>query len=121
MLCRQVWRYLGRYPSPTQYLLLIIFNCNILDIPIVPTFSFITKMAVEACMQLREVRQAVDATDEILMGKISKSHTWLQQFEILSQFLNESTNTGSNHIIQVLIECLQPLKVATSLYQYFLA
>lgn len=78
------------------------------EIPIIPTFSFVTKMAFEACMQLSAVRTAVDVADEILMGKIKGSHTWLQQFEYLSQFLNDSEE--NNQIIQMLIGCLQPLK-----------
>lgn len=81
------------------------------EIPTISTFSFVTKVAFEACIQLSAVRSAVDAADEILAGKIKRSHTWLQQFEYLSQFLNDSTNGEHYPIIQVLIECIQPLKV----------
>lgn len=80
-----------------------------IEIPTIPTFSFVTKMAFEACMQLAPVRTAVDSADEILLGKIKHSHTWLQQFEYLSQFINDYN--GENSIIKLLIECLQPLKV----------
>ncbi|XP_055299760.1 uncharacterized protein LOC129567157 [Sitodiplosis mosellana] len=79
------------------------------EIPTIPTFSYVTKMAFDACMQLSAVRTAVDSADEFLVGKIKGSHTWLQQFEYLSQFLNDY-NEENNQIIKILIECLQPLK-----------
>lgn len=81
------------------------------DIPIIPTFSYVAKIAFDACMQLSAVQCAVDAADEILGGKLKECHTWLQKFECLSQFLTDSDNIELGQIIQVLIECLQPLKV----------
>lgn len=80
-------------------------------IPVISTFSFVAKMAFDACMQLSAVRSAIELADASLMGKIEKSHTWLQQFECLSQFISESTNAENNQVIQVLIKCFQPLKV----------
>lgn len=81
------------------------------NIPIIPTFSYVTRMAFEECMRLSAIQTVVNHVDTNLKGKITKSHTWLQQFEHLSQFLNDSTNDDNNQIIQVLFECLQPLKV----------
>lgn len=72
-------------------------------------------MAMEACMQLSAIQSAVEIADETLGGKIKASRTWLQKFECMSQFLNKpqysSDNIGNSQIIQVLVECLQPLKV----------
>lgn len=82
------------------------------NIPIIPTFSYVTKMAFDASTNLSVVKIAIESVDDILMGKIKASHTWLQQFETLSQFLNDSASTEYSQIIQVLIECLQPLKVS---------
>lgn len=85
------------------------------EIQIIPTFSYVTKMAMEACMQLSAIQCAVEIADETLGGKIKESRTWLQKFECMSQFLNEpqyaTDNIGNSQIIQVLIECLKPLKV----------
>lgn len=68
-------------------------------------------MAFDACVQLSAVQSAVDAVDEILGGKIERSRTWLQKFDCLSQYLNDVDNSENGQIIQVFIECLQPLKV----------
>lgn len=69
------------------------------------------KLAFEACMEMEEVQTAVEWVDAILGDKVKTSHTWLQKFEILSQYLNEVDSTENIQIIQVVIECLQPLKV----------
>lgn len=82
------------------------------NIPIIPTFSYVTKIAFEACLQLSAIRVAVETADEILGGKVKAAHTWLQKFEYLSQFLNETNNIESSQIIQVLIASMRPLKVA---------
>lgn len=81
------------------------------EIPIIPTFSYITKTAFEACLQLEAIQTAVESADEMMGGKVKAAHTWLQKFEFLSQFLNEPNNIETSQIIQVLIECMQPLKV----------
>lgn len=86
-------------------------NFFLADIPIIPTFSFVTKVAFEACMQLSAIETAVESADQILGNKIANTYTWLQKFECLSQFLNETEHTEHNQIIQVFVECLQPLKV----------
>lgn len=72
-------------------------------------------MAFDACMQLSAIQSAVEIADGALDGKIRTSRTWFQKYEYLSQFLNEqqlsSEQLANNQIIQVLVECLQPLKV----------
>lgn len=85
------------------------------DIPIIPTFSYVTKIAFEACLQLSAIKTAVEAADEIMGGKVKAAHTWLQKFECLSQFLNEPNNIENSQIIQVLIASMRPLKVVFSL------
>lgn len=68
-------------------------------------------MAFDACMELTAVQSAIESADEILGGKVKASHTWLQKFDCLTQFLNDTDNIDNGQIIQVFIECLQPLKV----------
>lgn len=81
------------------------------DIPIIPTFSYVTKIAFDACLQLSAIKTAVESADEIMGGKVKAAHTWLQKFEYLSQFLNEPNNIENSQIIQVLIASMRPLKV----------
>lgn len=89
----------------------VINSFHFLDIPIIPTFSYVTKMAFEECMQLSAVQTAVKF-DKTLLDKINKTFTWLQKFEHLSQYLDGSMNAENTQVIQVLVECLHPLKVS---------
>lgn len=70
-------------------------------------------MAFEECMQLSAVQTAVKF-DKTLLNKINKTFTWLQKFEHLSQYLDESMNAENTQVIQVLVECLHPLKVSVT-------
>lgn len=71
-------------------------------------------MAFEACLQLSAIQTAVKSADEFMGGKVKAANTWLQKFECLSQFLNEPNDIENSQIIQVLVECMQPLKVVWS-------
>lgn len=88
------------------------------NIPVIPTLSYVAYLAFNACMQLTAVQSAIGLADESIVRKLRKSHTWLQQFDCLSQFASEFTNAKNNQVIQVLIKCFQPLKVLSKLFQF---
>lgn len=81
------------------------------NIPIIPTIPYVTKIAFESCLQLSAIQTAVESVDQVMGGKVKAAYTWLQKFEILSQFLNETNDIENRQIIKVLVDCMEPLKV----------
>lgn len=69
------------------------------------------QMAFEACMQLSAIETAVESVDDVMGGKVKAAHTWLQKYELLAQFLNDTNDIENRQIIKVLVDCVQPLKV----------
>lgn len=68
-------------------------------------------MAFEECMQLSAVQTAVKF-NKTLQNKLNKSFTWLQKFDHLTQYINDRINSGNTQVIQVVVKCLEPLKVS---------
>lgn len=86
------------------------------EIPVIQTFSSIINNAVIECMNNPIVDQALQAAE---LKEKCNGHGWLEQFEYLSQLLENTLNASDGvgefmPIVEIFIRCLRPLKVIYS-------